>query len=283
MELHVIDTGFFKLDGGAMFGVVPKSLWSRKHAPDENNMCTWAMRCLLIEDGDRLVLIDTGIGNKQSEKFFSYYFLQDTVTLEASLKEKGFSTDDVTDVVLTHLHFDHVGGAVVFNKDGKAQPTFKNAKYWSNQAHWQWANEPNDREKASFLKENFEAIQQSGQLNFVKESDWIGAGPFDWMDILFVDGHTEKQMIPLIKYQGKTIAYMADLLPSIHHIPIPWVMAYDTRPLLTLEERAKFLPQAVSEEYFLFLEHDAHNQMCTLKSSEKGIILNETLSLQDIK
>lgn len=283
MELHVIDTGFFKLDGGAMFGVVPKSLWSRKHAPDENNMCTWAMRCLLIEDGNRLVLIDTGIGNKQSEKFFSYYFLQDTVTLEASLKEKGFSTDDVTDVVLTHLHFDHVGGAVVFNKDGKAQPTFKNAKYWSNQAHWQWANEPNDREKASFLKENFEAIQQSGQLNFVKESDWIGAGPFDWMDILFVDGHTEKQMIPLIKYQGKTIAYMADLLPSIHHIPIPWVMAYDTRPLLTLEERAKFLPQTVSEEYFLFLEHDAHNQMCTLKSSEKGIILNETLSLQDIK
>ncbi len=283
MELHVIDTGFFKLDGGAMFGVVPKSLWSRKHAPDENNMCTWAMRCLLIEDGDRLVLIDTGIGNKQSEKFFSYYFLQDTVTLEASLKEKGFSTDDVTDVVLTHLHFDHVGGAVVFNKDGKAQPTFKNAKYWSNQAHWQWANEPNDREKASFLKENFEAIQQSGQLSFVKESDWIGAGPFDWMDILFVDGHTEKQMIPLIKYQGKTIAYMADLLPSIHHIPIPWVMAYDTRPLLTLEERAKFLPQAVSEEYFLFLEHDAHNQVCTLKSSEKGIILNEALSLQDIK
>lgn len=282
MELHVIDTGFFKLDGGAMFGVVPKTLWSRKHAPDENNMCTWAMRCLLIEDGDRLVLIDTGIGNKQSEKFFSYYFLQDTVTLEASLKAKGFSTDDVTDVVLTHLHFDHVGGAVVFNKEGKAQPTFKNAKYWSNQAHWQWANEPNDREKASFLKENFESIQQSGQLNFVKESNWVGAGPFDWMDILFVNGHTEKQMIPLIKYRGKTIAYMADLLPSIHHIPIPWVMAYDTRPLLTLEERAKFLPQAVSEEYFLFLEHDAHNQVCTLKSSEKGIVLNETLSLQDI-
>lgn len=283
MELHVIDTGFFKLDGGAMFGVVPKSLWNKKHPADENNMCTWAMRCLLIEDGDRLVLIDTGMGNKQNEKFFSYYYLQDTVTLEESLKKKGFSTDDVTDVVLTHLHFDHVGGAVSLDaKTGIFHPTFKNAKYWTNQEHWQWATKPNAREKASFLKENFMSLEESGQLNFIGTNSWIGKGPFPWMDILFVNGHTEKQMIPIIKYQDKSIVYMADLLPSVHHIPVPWVMAYDTRPLLTMEERSKFLPEAVTKGYYLFLEHDAHNEVCTLKEGERGIGLGSVMSLKDI-
>ncbi len=283
MNLHVIDTGFFKLDGGAMFGVVPKSLWNKKHPADENNMCTWAMRCLLIENGDQLVLIDTGMGNKQSEKFFSFYYLQDTITLHDSLAKKGFHPDDITDVVLTHLHFDHVGGAVSLDdQKERFYPTFKNAKYWTNASHWQWANEPNARERASFLQENFASLKANDQLHFVPETDWMGKGPFDWMDMLFVNGHTDKQMIPLIRYQDKTIAYMADLLPSIHHIPVAWVMAYDTRPLLTLEERKRFLPQAVEENYYLFLEHDAHNEVCTLQNTEKGVKLQDTHRLADI-
>ncbi|TXC81328.1 MBL fold metallo-hydrolase [Luteibaculum oceani] len=283
MNLHVIDTGFFKLDGGAMFGVVPKSLWNKRHPADENNMCTWAMRCLLIEDGDKLVLIDTGMGDKQSEKFFSFYYLQDTITLEQSLAKKGFHPDDITDVVLTHLHFDHCGGAVSLNASkGNFYPTFKNATYWSNSHHWEWAMYPNAREKASFLKDNFECLESSGQLKHLDVSDWIGNGPFPWMNILFVNGHTDKQMIPIIKYKEKQIVFTADLLPSIHHIPVAWVMAYDTRPLITLEERQRFLPEAVSNEYYLFLEHDAHHEMCTLKDSEKGVVLDKTLSLDEL-
>lgn len=283
MNLHVIDTGFFKLDGGAMFGVVPKSLWNRKHPADENNMCTWAMRCLLIENGDQLVLIDTGMGNKQNEKFFSFYYLQDTVTLKDSLAKKGFHPDDITDVVLTHLHFDHVGGSVSADSaKEKFFPTFKNAKYWTNEGHWNWANNPNPREKASFLQENFASIQANGQLSFVPENDWIGKGPFEWMDILFVNGHTEKQMVPIIKMKDKTIVYMADLLPSVHHIGMAWVMAYDVRPLETMKEHQKFLPEVLKNNYYLFLEHDAHNEVCTLHETERGIKLKDTYRLADI-
>lgn len=278
MELHVIETGNFKLDGGAMFGVVPKSLWNRRHPADENNMCTWSMRCLLIEEGNRLMLIDTGIGDKQDNKFFSFYFLHGDDSLDKSLKAKGFHPNDVTDVFLTHLHFDHCGGALIRNGE-KIVPKFPNAKYWSNSEHWKWATEPNPREKASFLKENILPIQESGQLNFVDPST---KSPFDFMDIIYVDGHTDKQMLPVISYKDKKMVFCADLLPSIHHIPIPWVMAYDTRPLLTMKEKTQFLDEAMANEYILFFEHDANNQCASLQKTEKGIRLGETFDLAEI-
>ena len=240
MNLHVINTGYFKLDGGAMFGVVPKTLWQKTNPADENNMCTWAMRCLLIENGKQLILIDTGIGNKQDEKFFSHYYLHGDDSLEKSLKAKGFSRDDITDVFLTHLHFDHCGGAIEWNsaKD-KFLPAFKNANYWSNQRHWQWATEPNAREKASFLKENILPIKESGQLKFIDRTTDYTKNIFENVDVLFVDGHTDSMMIPHIHHHGKTICYMADLLPSAGHIPLPYVMGYDTRPLITMGEKSK--------------------------------------------
>ena len=283
MKLHVINTGFFKLDGGAMFGVVPKSLWQRTNPADENNMCSWALRCLLIEDGDRLMLIDAGIGDKQSEKFFSYYFLFGNATLSKSLAELGFHEDDITDVFLTHLHFDHCGGAVKWNdsKNGY-QPVFKNAKYWSNEQHWEWATKPNPREKASFLSENILPIQESGQLEFIeRKSDFMG-NVFPNMDILFVDGHTDSMMIPHIQYKGKTLVFMADLLPSVGHIPLPYVMGYDTRPLITMKEKSQFLNIAAQNEYVLFLEHDSVNECCTLESSEKGVRLKDTFLFSDL-
>ena len=281
MQIYPIQAGLFKLDGGAMFGVVPKSIWQRTNPADANNMCTWGMRCLLIEDGDRLILVDTGIGNKQSDKFFSYYYLHGDYSLNKSLKEAGFSPDDITDVVLTHLHFDHCGGAIEWadrNMD-KAQPAFKNARYWSNQSHWQWATKPNAREKASFLKENILPIQESGQLNFV---DVGGKSPFNQLDFIFVDGHTEKQMLPKFQYKGHTMLYMADLLPSVGHIPLPYVMGYDTRPLLTLEEKGAILSQAAEENWILLLEHDAQHECCTLKQTEKGVRLDRTFSIEEI-
>ncbi len=278
MKLHVIDTGFFKLDGGAMFGVVPKLLWQRTNPADENNLCTWAMRCLLIEDGNRLILIDNGIGNKQSEKFFSHYYLHGSATLENSLHKAGFSADDITDMFLTHLHFDHCGGGVRYEGD-KLSLTFKNAKYWSNQAHWQWATVPNAREKASFLSENILPMQESGHLQFVPLD---GTSPFSQFDIRTFDGHTDKQMLPLIKYKDKTIVFMADLLPSTGHIPLPYVMGYDTRPLLTLAEKELFLNEAAEKGYILFLEHDAVNQCCTVQKTEKGVRLAETFSIDEI-
>ena len=279
MKLHTIDTGFFKLDGGAMFGVVPKTMWNRTNPADDNNMCTWAMRCLLVEDGNKLILVDTGIGNKQDQKFFSYYYLHGSATMNSSLAELGFHRDDITDVFLTHLHFDHVGGAVV--RDGEVlRPAFKNAVYWSNQQHWDWAVNPNEREKASFLKDNILPIQQSGQLQFVVAVD--GVRFTDDINIRFAYGHTDAMMLPLIKYKDKTILYMADLLPSVGHIPLPYVMAYDMFPLKTLAEKKVILDEAANREYVLFLEHDPVNECCTLQQTEKGVRLKDTFRLSEV-
>ena len=280
MQLHPVNAGYFKLDGGAMFGVVPKSLWSRTNPPDSNNMCDWAMRCLLIEDGNRLMLVDTGIGDKQTAKFFSYYFLHGDDTLKKSVEARGFSFDDITDVFLTHLHFDHCGGAIQRHGEG-FEPVFKNATYWSNEDHWHWATEPNPREKASFLKENIHPIEATGQLKHINRTGNFTAEAFPNIDVFFANGHTEGQMIPQIKYKGRTIVFMADLLPSTGHIPLPYVMGYDTRPLLTLSEKEKFLKQAADEEFILFLEHDAVNECCTVQHTEKGVRLKDTGSLAD--
>lgn len=282
MKIYPLNTGNFKLDGGAMFGVVPKSLWSKTNQADENNMCSWAMRCLLIEDGDRLILIDTGIGDKQSEKFFSHYYLFGDDSLIGNLKKLGFSPEDITDVFLTHLHFDHCGGAIERVGESNFRPVFKNATYWSNELHWKWATEPNAREKASFLAENILPIQESGQLKFIERNGNFCSFPFNNIDLLFVDGHTESQMIPHINYKGKTLVFMADLLPSTGHIPLPYVMGYDTRPLITLTEKEKFLKNAADKEYVLFFEHDYSNECCTLQHTEKGIRLNETYSFNSI-
>lgn len=284
MKLHKIECGNFKLDGGAMFGVVPKSIWNKTNPADANNMIELATRSLLIEDGNRLILIDTGMGNKQSEKFFGYYHLFGAYSLEQSLKEKGFSKDDITDVFMTHLHFDHCGGSVDWNADKTGyRPAFKNAKYWTNQSHWQWATKPNAREKASFLQENILPLQEAGQLNFInyqgndfQENSELGFGLF------FADGHTEKQMLPIINYKGKKIVYMADLLPTVGHLPLPYVMGYDTRPLLTLTEKEKFLNIAAQEKFYLYLEHDVYNQIITVKQTEKGVRLDENFTTEDI-
>ncbi len=277
MKIYPIETGNFKLDGGAMFGVVPKTIWQRTNPADEQNLVDLTMRCMLIEDGNRLILLDTGLGNKQSDKFFGYYFLSGDATLEKSLNNLGFSRDDITDVFLTHLHFDHCGGAIQWNKNRTGyEPAFKNSTYWSNQSHWEWATNPNPREKASFLKENILPIQESGQLKFVTDKTSF---PFD---ILMVDGHTEKQMIPHINYQGKKLVFAADLLPTVGNIPLPYVMSYDTRPLLTMKEKELFLNKAVEEEYFIFLEHDAMNEMCTLKQTERGVRLDKTYKFNEI-
>ncbi|MFC1224225.1 MBL fold metallo-hydrolase [Pedobacter sp. BG31] len=279
MKLHTINTGLFKLDGGAMFGVVPKAIWQKTNPADANNLCTWAMRCLLIEEGNQLILVDTGIGNKQDEKFFSHYYLHGNDSLEKSLAQLGFGTTDITDVFLTHLHFDHVGGAII-RAGEKLIPAFKNARYWSNEKHWKWAVEPNAREKASFLKENILPIQESGQLNFVVERENI-----EWqkdINISFAYGHTDAMMLPKISYKDQTIVYMADLLPSVGHLPLPYVMAYDMFPLKTLTEKQAFLEEAVDNNYILFLEHDPINECCTLQRTEKGIRVSETFKLSEI-
>ena len=278
MRLHVIDTGFFKLDGGAMFGVVPKTLWQKTNPADDSNMCTWAMRCLLIEDGNKLILIDNGIGEKQDAKFFSHYFLHGNDSLIKSIHNAGFSERDITDMFLTHLHFDHCGGGVKYNQE-KLELTFPNAQYWSNADHWKWATEPNAREKASFLKENIAPMKESGQLHFI---DMEKESPFSQFDIFFASGHTDKMMIPMIKQHDKTICFMADLLPSVGHIPLPYVMGYDTRPLITLTEKELFLKEAADNHYVLFLEHDPVHECCTVKHTEKGIRLDQTFKLQEI-
>ena len=277
MKIYPIETGNFKLDGGAMFGVVPKSIWQRTNPADSSNMCSWALRCLLVEKGDRLLLIDNGMGNKQSDKFFSYYYLHGNDSLENSLRVNGFHPDDITDVFLTHLHFDHCGGGVKWNKDRtKYEATFKNATYWSNKKHWEWAIQPNDREKASFLKENLLPMEEFGQLKFVDEE------AFDWFEIFYANGHTESQMIPIIDYQDKKLAFMADLLPSAGHIPMPYVMGYDTRPLLSLEDRKIFYKRAIDEDFLLFMEHDADNEIINLKETEKGARLNKNFSFREV-
>ena len=277
MKLHVINTGFFKLDGGAMFGVVPKSIWTKTNPPDENNLCTWAMRCLLIEDGERLTLIDNGIGTKQDPRFLGHYYLHGEATLSSSLRQAGFSESDVTDMFLTHLHFDHCGGGVKL-ENGRPVMSFPNATYWSNADHWKWATEPNPREKASFLKENILPIKESGQLRFIEGAN----SPVNNMEIFYASGHTDKMMIPMISYKGKTICFMADLLPSVGHIPLPYVMAYDTRPLLTIDEKASFMDEAAERNYILFFEHDSLNECCTVKRTEKGVRLDKTFALREI-
>ena len=284
MKLYSIETGNFKLDGGAMFGVVPKTIWNKTNPADENNLIDLAARCLLIEEGNRLILIDNGLGNKQSEKFFSYYSLWGTHSLDKSLAKQGFHRDDVTDVFLTHLHFDHCGGSVQWNKDKTGyELAFKNAKYWSNDSHWEWATQPNLREKASFLSENILPIQESGHLHFIKrpEGDLLPKSELDF-GIFFADGHTEKQMIPQIQYKEKTICFVADLLPTVGHLPLPYVMGYDTRPLLTMPEKAKFLNAAADNNYYLFLEHDAYNEIITVEKTEKGVRLKERFTCDEI-
>lgn len=275
MKLSVINSGHFKLDGGAMFGVVPKSMWHPLYPADENNMCSWAMRCMLIEEGNRLILIDTGMGNKQNDKFFSHYFMHGDDNLDKSLRTAGYHRDEITDVFLTHLHFDHCGGVIEWNDDKSAyRPAFKNAQVWSNEAHWKWATEPNAREKASFLKENILPIQESGQLRFA-ESDRFT----DQIEIIRVHGHTESMMLPLIQIGDKKLLYMADLLASPVHVPVAWVMAYDARPLLTLDEKAVILKRAADEEWVLFFEHDKSVECATLHHTEKGIRVKETFPL----
>lgn len=278
MNLYTIDTGFFKLDGGAMFGVVPKSLWQRTNPADENNLCTWANRLLLIEDGPRLTLVDTALGNKQDAKFFGHYFIHGEDTLDKSLAKLGFHRDDITDVFLTHLHFDHCGGAI--KREGeKFIPAFQNAKFWSNEKHWDWATvNPNPREKASFLKENISPIKESGQLNFIIEDQGYDTN----ISVRYAYGHTEAMMLPQIEYKGKTILYMADLLPSVGHIPLPYVMSYDVRPLVTMEERKSYWQEAVDKEYILFFEHDPVNECCTLQQTEKGIRVKDIFKLSEI-
>lgn len=279
MKLYPVNAGHFKLDGGAMFGVVPKSMWQKLNPPDENNMCNWAMRCLLIEDEGRLILIDNGMGNKQSEKFFDYYYLNGDDTLDKSLEKYGFTKDDITDVFLTHLHFDHCGGSIEKVNDNLV-PAFKNATYWSNENHWNWATQPNDREKASFLTENILPIKESGKLKFIEPKEGIQFTKN--INLRFVKGHTEAMMLPEIKYKDKTIVYMADLLPSVAHIPVPYVMAYDTRPLETLIEKKNFLQEALEKDFILFFEHDPEIECCTLQLTEKGIRSKETFKLESI-
>ncbi|MGD1946768.1 MAG: MBL fold metallo-hydrolase [Croceivirga sp.] len=276
MQLYPIETGNFKLDGGAMFGVVPKALWTRTNPADKNNMIDIAARSLLIEDGDRLILIDTGLGNKQSDRFFSFYHLWGNYSMDASLEKTGFHRDQITDVFMTHLHFDHCGGSIQWNQDRTGyEPAFKNATFWTNEAHWKWAIQPNSREKASFLTENLLPMQESGQLRFVERGNTTFLEKSELgFSILFVDGHTEKQMLPHISYKGATLVFTADLVPTVGHIPLPYVMGYDTRPLLTLNEKAHFLEKAATEDYILFFEHDAHHELCSLKQTEKGVRLN---------
>ena len=289
MQLYTIEAGTFKLDGGAMFGVVPKSMWHKLNPADENNLCTWALRCLLIEDGNRLILIDNGVGDKQDAKFFGHYCLSGNTDINKALALHGFHSSDITDVFLTHLHFDHCGGSIKRVGD-KLLPAFEKAVYWSNEQHWQWATIPNDREKASFLKENILPIKESGQLQFIslpggglEQDGKLGTTKFtENISVRFVNGHTDQMMLPQIQYKGSTIVYMADLLPSIHHLPLPYVMAYDMFPLTTLKEKKSFLMEAVEEDYLLYFEHDAFNECCSLQQTDKGVRQNSSFKISEL-
>ncbi len=277
MNLYKIETGNLKLDGGAMFGVVPKVLWQKLYPADENNLANWAMRCLLIETENRKILIDTGMGNKQSQKFFSYYYPNGNDTLESSLKKNGFDFEDITDVILTHLHFDHVGGAVKYNENRELVPAFSNATYYVSKSQWELANNSNRREKASFLPENFIALQEHKCLNLIEKETEL----FPGIEIKIFDGHTAGQIIPHITYGNKKIAYGADLFPSTAHIPMPYIMGYDTRPLLTLKDKERFFADAIKNNTVLFFEHDIYNECCSLKETEKGIKVDKTFTLEE--
>jgi len=275
MQLHIIDTGYFKLDGGAMFGVVPKTIWQKLNMPDAKNLCTWSMRCLLLVQENRIILIDTGLGNKQSDKFFSYVAPHGEANLLSSLAKHGFSPTDITDVILTHLHFDHVGGAVTKNEAGDLVPTFPNATYWSNEAHWQNALNPNAREKASFLKENFVPLQEQNKIKFAKDGEEIAEG----VKVHFVYGHTHAMMLPHITYQGKTLVYLADLIPSTAHIKMPYVMGYDVQPLVTMQEKEKYLNAAAEDGHLLFFEHDPKIACATVKKTDRGVAFDSVFEL----
>ncbi|SET32657.1 MBL fold metallo-hydrolase [Hymenobacter actinosclerus] len=282
MKVHTLDTGLFKLDGGAMFGVVPKSMWQKLNPADEHNMCTWALRCLLVEDAGRLLLIDTGIGEKQDEKFRGHFYLHGDDTLEKSLRRHGYTAADITDVLLTHLHFDHCGGGVVRTAADKLQLAFPNATYWSNEDHWNWATAPNPREKASFLKENILPIQESGQLRFIDPQAGVPTELGSLQNLIFVDGHTEKMMLPVLRHKGRTVVFAADLLPSAHHVGLPYVMSYDVRPLVTMDEKARFLEQAAAENWVLVLEHDHQTECITVEQTERGIKVAERFRLEEL-
>ncbi|MBX7125213.1 MAG: MBL fold metallo-hydrolase [Cyclobacteriaceae bacterium] len=277
MKLSVINTGFFKLDGGAMFGVVPKSIWQKTNPADEQNLCTWAMRCLLVEVDKQLMLIDNGIGDKQDSKFFSHYHLSGSDSLVSSIRQAGYDTNEITDMFLTHLHFDHCGGGVRRKETG-FEMVFHHARYWTNDEHWRWATEPNPREAASFLRDNILPMEESGHLHRLQK----GQTPLAGVEIFYASGHTDKMMVPMIRYKEHTICFMADLLPSVGHIPLPYVMGYDTRPLLTLEEKKSFLHEAADRGYVLFFEHDPVNECCTVKHTEKGVRLDRTFPLREI-
>jgi glyoxylase-like metal-dependent hydrolase (beta-lactamase superfamily II) len=281
MKIYTINTGNFKLDGGAMFGVVPKVIWNKLNPADNDNLCPWAMRCMLIEDDNRLILVDNGVGDKQDAKFFGHYHLHGDDSLDKSLQQLGFHHSDITDVILTHLHFDHCGGSIV-RKNDKLIPAFPNANYWSNERHWQWATIPNDREKASFLKENILPIKESGQLQMVRIPETGNAYFSDSITIRYVHGHTDAMMLPQITYKDKTIVFMADLIPAVAHLPVPYVMAYDMFPLTSLLEKKSFLEEALEKEYILFFEHDPVHECCTLQQTERGIRMNETFRLADL-
>lgn len=273
MKLYPIETGNLKLDGGAMFGVVPKVLWNKVYPADENNLCNWSMRCLLLVDGDRKILIDNGIGEKQDANWLKHYYLNGDDTLDKSLSKAGFAAEDITDVILTHMHFDHCGGSVKWNDDQSGyELAFPNATYWTSQQQFDWATKPNRREKASFLKENILPIQESGKLKLIQEE----GEHIPNVDFKLYDGHTNGQLIPHIKVNGKTVVFMADLMPAAAHVPMPWIMAYDTRPLQTLKDRERFYKDAIENDYILFFEHDIYNEACTLYETEKGVRVKET-------
>jgi len=283
MELYSINAGNFRLDGGAMFGVVPKSLWQKIIPADSNNTVSLCTRCLLIQNGNKLILIDTGMGDKQSEKFFGYYYLWGEDTLFDSMKKNGFHPDDVTDVFLTHLHFDHCGGGVTRSGESSFKTAFKNAKYWSCRGHWDWATNPNKRESPSFLKENILPIEESGQLHYLQKDGKSYLTKSDLgFEVLFVDGHTEKQMIPIVSYKGQKIAFSADLIPTAGHIPLPYIMSYDVRPLVSMKEKELFLDFCYENNVFLFFEHDASVELCSLKKTDRGVRLNEKVTLLDL-